>query len=334
MAKSKSVLGFDLGGNQIKIVEIKKNKVVKFVKEDMPDGIISDGEITAWETLYEFLYGVISQNRFRAKNARLVLPDKQVNLIRITTPIMSEKQLAVNLPFEFKDFISDDSEAYIYDYALKGITQDENGNDTGYDILACATSSALMDKYIELFDRLHLNLEMATPQCLCIETLMKRINPSLADEDFAVIDLGYSTTRINIFSNGIYDTARTIDTGCRNIVERITALKECNDDEAIHYMNENTEGILDSPEIMDICSDIAINIMRAVNYYAYEKQNNELHNLYVCGGGATIPQLVSELDENVPLNIIVMSEFTDSEMGKDVLVNGHAAAGICWNGGD
>ena len=334
MAKNKSVLGFDLGGNQIKIVEIKKNKVVKFIKEDMPEGIISEGEIVGWETLYEFLYGVLDQYKIKTKTARLVLPDKQVNLIRITTPIMSEKELAVNIPYEFKDYITDDFDAYVFDYALKGIAQDENGTDTGFDILACAIPSMLMEKYYELFDNLKLNLEMATPQCLCVEVLMKRVDPSLADETFAVIDLGYSATRINIFTNGIYDTARTIDTGCRNIVERIEALKECNEAEAIHHMNENTDGIMDSPEIMDICSEISVNIMRAVNYYSYEKQSDELQNMYVCGGGASIPQLVKELTENISLNVIVMSEFTDSNMGKDVLVNGHAAAGICWNGGN
>ena len=334
MAKNKSVLGFDLGGNQIKIVEIKKNKVVKFAKETMPEGIVSEGEIVAWETLREFLYGIITQNKFKAKNARLVLPDNQVNLIRITTPIMNEKQIMLNLPAEFKDFSTDESETYIYDYALKGIAQDENGNDTGFDILACSMPSRLIDKYYDMFDQLHLNLEAAVPQCLCMEVLMKRVDPDLADEDFAVIDLGYSTTRINIFSNGIYDTSRTVDTGCRNIAERISALKDCSEVEAFHYINENSDGILDSPEVMEICSEVAVNIMRAVNYYAYEKQDNNLSNLYVCGGGAMIQQLVNELEANVPLNVIVLSEFTDSDMGKDVLVNGHAAAGICWNGED
>ena len=329
---NKSVIGIDFGGNQIKIVEIKKNKVTKFIKEDMPEGIVVDGEIIAWDGLYEFLDKIVKQNKFNSKKVRIVIPDAKTHTLRLTTPLMTEKQLDVNVPFEFRDFITDSSVEYAYSWALKGIEQDSDGNDTGFDIVAVAAPKMIIDHYEELIRRVRLKLEMVTPQCLCLETLMKRVDPNLQECDFALIDLGYYTTRINIFSNGVYDTARTIDDGCKTLVQKVSEAFNCHEKAAIQHIKDNTNGIMDTSEITDVCSSIAVDVMRAVNYYAYEKQNNTLQTIYVCGGGSTIPQLVNELRESVPLDVVMLSDYTNSEMGKDMLTNGPAAAGICWNG--
>ncbi|MBR3346059.1 MAG: hypothetical protein IKG37_03170, partial [Solobacterium sp.] len=72
--------------------------------------------------------------------------------------------------------------------------------------------------------------------------------------------------------------------------------------------------------------------MRAVNYYSYEKRDNTLESIYVCGGGAMIPQLLNELRDNVPLQIIPLAEFADEDIDEDTLTSGPGAAGICWNG--
>ena len=328
----KSVIGIDFGGNQIKIVEIKKNKVTQFIKEDMPEGIVVDGDIISWNGLYEFMDKLVKQCKFSSKNVRVVLPDAKTHTLRLTTPIMSEKQLDVNIPFEFRDFITGNSEGYTYAWALKGIEQDTDGNDTGFDIVAVAAEKSLIDHYEELFGKIRMKLEMVTPQCLCIETLMRQVDPSLQECDFVLIDLGYYNTRVNIFSNGIFDKARTIDAGCKTIVQKVSEILKCHEKAAIQHIKDNTDDIMNNMEIADICSSIALEVMRAVNYYAYEKQNNTLQTIYVCGGGSTISRVVDELKDSVPLEVVMLSDYTNSEMGKDVLTNGHSAAGICWNG--
>ena len=54
MAK-KNLLGIEFGSSRLKIAEVKGDKVVRFVKEDMPERIIQNGEIIAWDALQEFL---------------------------------------------------------------------------------------------------------------------------------------------------------------------------------------------------------------------------------------------------------------------------------------
>lgn len=329
---NKNLLGIEFGSSRIKIAEVKGDHVLRFVKEDMPERIIQNGEIIAWDAMQEFLIEVFKKNKFTTKNVALVVPDSMTYTRRLSVPLMTEKQLKVNLPYEFHDFISEGKENYIYDFAVVNVLMDENGNDTGLDVLAVAVNKELMANYSELFKRMRMKLTMAAPQCLAFGSLMKKIHPEQAEKDYIILDLGYSATRINIFSEGIYDTTRSIELGCQALARKVGELLGCDEHIAALYLVQNTNNVMNSEAIRDVCSDIAVDVMRAVNYYSYEKQDNTLENIYICGGGAMIPQLVDELKDNVPLQIIPLAEFADESIDEDALTSGPAAVGICWNG--
>ena len=324
-------LGVEFGSSRMKMAEVKNGRLVKFVKEDMPENIIRDGEIVSWDALSEFLKGVLKENKFSTNKVALVVPDNLTYTRRMSLPLMTVAQLKVNLPYEFHDFISDDKDAYIYDYAVIGIEQDEEGNDTGMDVLGVAVSKELMDNYRQLFKTVRMKLMMAAPQCLAFSALVKHLNPELAEKDYAILDLGFSASRINIFSEGVFDTNRAIELGCAALARRVADLLGCDEHIAALHMVQNTNNVMDSEAIRDLCGDIAVDVMRAMNYYNYEKRDNTLENIYVCGGGALIPQLIEELSENVPLQIVPLSDLATDDVEPDALINGPAAIGICWN---
>ena len=138
-------------------------------------------------------------------------------------------------------------------------------------------------------------------------------------------------SRINIFSEGVFDTNRAIELGCAALARRVADLLGCDEHIAALHMVQNTNNVMDSEAIRDLCGDIAVDVMRAMNYYNYEKRDNTLENIYVCGGGALIPQLIEELSENVPLQIVPLSDLATDDVEPDALINGPAAIGICWN---
>ena len=329
---AKSILGIEFGSSRIKISEVKNGNVVRFVKEDMPENIIQGGEVDSWDALSEFMSQLIKKSRFGTKNVALVVPDSVTYTRRLSLPLMTAAQLKVNLPYEFRDFISDDKDAFIYDYAVVGIEQDENGTDTGLDVLAVAIRKELMENYRNLFHSLRMKLVMAAPQCLAFGSLINQIRPELSDRDFIILDLGYSATRINIFSQGIFDTTRSIELGCQALARRVADTLGCDEHIAALYLVQNTNGVMDTEGPRDVCGDIAVDVMRAVNYYTYERRDNTLETIYVCGGGALIPQLVEELRDSVPLEIVSLAEFADDSADEDALTNGPASVGICWNG--
>ena len=331
---AKNVLGIEFGSSRIKIAEMKGGSLSRFVTEDMPEHIVFNGEIVAWDALSDFLGEVMKKHHFNTKNVDVVVPDSLTYTRRLSVPLMTDAQLKVNLPYEFHDFISEDKDAYIYDYAIVGVEQDENGADVGLDVLAVAARKELIDRYCSLFRGLRMKAVMAAPQCLAYGALVRHLEPSLAEKDFIILDLGYSATRINIFSQGIFDTTRSIEIGCGTLVRRVADIVGCDEHIANLHLIQNTDGIMDSEGIRDICGDIAVDVMRAVNYYTYEKRDNNLETVYLCGGGALIPQLQAELRDSVPLNIVPLSDLADLAVEGNTLVNGPASVGICWNDQD
>ena len=188
---AKSVLGVEFGSSRIKICEVKNDAVVRFVKEDMPENIVVGGEVVAWEALADFVGSVMKANHFNTKQIHLVIPDTLTYTRRLTLPIMTAQQLKVNLPYEFHDFISDDKDNYIYDYAVVSVMKDENGSETGLDVLGVAAAKDLIEHYVELFRSRRMKLVNAAPQCLAYGCLVQKIEPELADKGFH-----YSRSRI------------------------------------------------------------------------------------------------------------------------------------------
>ena len=329
---AKNIIGVEFGTNQIKIVEMKGNKVGKFIHEDMPYNVVQNGEIVAWDALAELMAEVVKKNHIKAKEAYVVIPDTAVHVQRLSMPPMTDAQLKVNIPFEFREFIADDKGKHIYDYVVIGSFEDEAGNETGLDVLAVAVPESVIVSYMELFHKLKIKMTTAIPQCIAYGNLMNKIEEGISQKDFIILDFGYLATRVNIFSDGIFDTTKTIDIGCESLVNKVSEQLGCDEHVAMFYVSQNTNGIMDSPSMRDICSKIAVDIMRAINYYSYEKRDNTLETVYVCGGGSVIPQLLDEVKDAIDLKVVPLGSLATKEYPEEILTFGPTALGICFNG--
>jgi type IV pilus assembly protein PilM len=57
-----------------------------------------------------------------------------------------------------------------------------------------------------------------------------------------------------------------------------------------------------------IYHNIAIEIMRAVNFYGFNNPESNLNDAYYCGGGAKIPLFLEEIANTVKLNLHSIEE--------------------------
>ena len=327
------LLGMEFGSSRLKIAEVRDHKVVRFATADMPDNIIRNGEIVSLDGLADVLQEVLKEQKFSAKKVCLAVPDAETIIRRLQFPLMTEAQLKVNLPFEFHDFITGEKDDYLFDCAMIGIESDESGKDTGMDLLGVAVSKQKMLDYQTMFRRIGLKLVEAAPASLAIGCLLNQLVPESRNRDFAVLDLGYHSSDILMFSDGIYDTKRTYELGCEAMAQRIAEQKNCDIHIASLHLKQNKDGVLDSEAVSDISGEIAVNVMRAVNYYTYEKRDNSLEVLYVTGGGAWIEPLVKQISDTVPLKVVLLSSLKNAAVSdEEALISGSAACGICFYG--
>jgi type IV pilus assembly protein PilM len=327
------LLGMEFGSSRLKIAEVRDHKVVRFAAAEMPDNIVRNGEVVSMDGLSDFIQEVMKEQKFSGKKVCLSVPDAETIIRRLQFPLMTEAQLKVNLPFEFHDFISGEKDDYLFDSAMIGIESDESGKDTGMDLLGVAVRKQKMLDYQTMFRRIGLKLVKAAPASLAIGSLVNQLIPDTKNKDFAVLDLGYHTSDILMFSDGVYDTKRSYEIGCETMAQRIAEQMNCDIHIATLHMQQNTDGILNSEAVSDVSGEIAVNVMRAVNYYTYEKRDNTLETLYVAGGGAWIEPLVKQISDTVPLKVVLLSTAkNDMVPDEEALISGPAASGICFYG--
>ena len=88
----------------------------------MPKNLIREGRIVSTETMGELIRRTMRENGIRCSQAAIVLPNETVFIRNVTTPLMTIDQLNYNLPFEFRDYITDELKDYLFDYAVVSIT--------------------------------------------------------------------------------------------------------------------------------------------------------------------------------------------------------------------
>ena len=123
----KTIIAFDIGDTYIKIAKQEKDKIRIYCKQ-MPEDLVKDGIVQLPHMLEEFLKDLRKEFKLPKGECGIVVPDEEVVCRKLTLPAMTEKQLEVNLPFEFSDFISGKPNHYVYDYALQEMITDQNGN--------------------------------------------------------------------------------------------------------------------------------------------------------------------------------------------------------------
>ena len=322
------LLGMEIGASRLKIAEMKEDSLSRFSTVYLPDDIVRGDALIAFDAMSEFLKEN-AKKKFKTNKVALVLPDSATYVRRLNMPAMTEAQLKVNLPYEFHDVISDDKAGYLFDYSVIEMHTDSEGKPTTMDLMASAVSKELIEQYQDMFRHAGMKLVKAAPRIMALGALAHTVAESATAGDFAVLDLGHSGTRVDIFHDGVYEVTRSIDIGIHDVVTAAADVLSCDPHIAREYLVDNQDNVLESEECKNVYSSIAVEVMRAINYYTYENRDNNLENLYFCGGGSWIHPLMQELANTIPLKLVSLSELSEEYDVSNALTDGPCAVGIC-----
>ena len=89
---AKSCLGIDIGKDQLKLVLMKGENIVKTASVQMPEGLLKDGRIVSVETTGELIRKTMKENKIRCKEAAVVVSSGICFLRNVTMPEMTAEQ--------------------------------------------------------------------------------------------------------------------------------------------------------------------------------------------------------------------------------------------------
>lgn len=295
---STTYLGMDIGSSAVKLAVVQDGRIQRILVSELPENLVREGRITSLEALAEELRAVLRKEHIRVKNVCLSVPPQDTFVRRITVPQMTAEQLKLNLPYEFHDFIQKDKDLYFYDYAVVESRKGEDGKSGSMDLLAAAAAKEIIANARIMLRKAGLKLVCAEPECLTYRNLIQAFekkNPSNHPEEYCIADMGHETIRIHMFRGGVYDTTREIEYGGASIDALIADTESVDPHVAASYKVSNYEGAQEIPACRDLYNKIAVEILRAVNFYGFNTPDADLRDIYFCGGLAKVTALMETI---------------------------------------
>ena len=321
MAKKKTILGIDIGYDQLKLALVNSGKVVATASAAMPENLMMEGRITSRETMSELLHETMKENKIRANYAAVVLPNESVYIKNVNMPQMTVDQLVYNLPFEFNDYITGEIRDYVFDYAMLKESEetpdpyaadsspDENTGKT-MNLMAVGAQRSVLEDAQAILRKAGLRMQIAAPALCTYISLIRQQKDALMKmtDEFGILDLGYQSIRLYMFKEDQHVATRALEVGLASLDSVIADVFGVDVHLAHTYLMTNYDNCLEREECLTAYENIAVELMRAMNFYRFSNPDSTLADLWVCGGGAVIRPLTSAIGEMLDMTLHDASE--------------------------
>ena len=328
MAKTDGILGIDVRHGKLSLSIIRGGKINKTVWMDIPGNIVDDYKILSDNLFSEFLKDKMKENKIKAKKAVVVISDTDLVIRSFSMPAMDDSQLALNVPFEFSDFISGDMKEYIFDYVKRDARPDDATGQVN--LIAYAVRVEYIRKVGEALRNAGLKLERAVPETICYESLLESLSdPEDAKKERCFLDIGTNHITMRMFRDGDYRLSHIIDLGENKIIQSIADELNCDVNLAETYLRNNYQDCQNCRGAVNAYKDISLEIIKGLNYYDMSDATSKLKDVVLCGPGAMTGPLVALLQERIDKSVYTIQDmFPGGENNADLNVTSPSVTAI------
>ena len=176
-------------------------------------------------------------------------------------------------------------------------------------------------------------MTMSAPAlCAYIALLRAQKNALPADVDeFGILDLGYSEIRMYMFHNDRHVATRVLEMGLSSLDDVLADAYGVDAHLAHTYLMTNYENCQQREECMTAYENIAVELMRALNFYRFSNPNSALGDIWVCGGGAVIRPLTDAIGEMLSVQLHPATELVPGGEGVEACNSMCQAIGIAMS---
>jgi type IV pilus assembly protein PilM len=302
---SKTITALDIGNKNIHIIEgINRGILIEIQKAleiPCPANSVLDGAIEDRSALKYALIEVFSKLKINKANIVLTVQSNSILSRDIYLPLVKMDNMDQAIGYEMEQYLPTNSDNYIIEYRIVAEIV-ENGIKK-YRIKAVAMPKKMVNDYFLLLQELKfipLSLEVHSNAISKLFSRDLEVNGQKVENDknLVIIDFGYRTTTINIFSNKVMENSRIIASGSKEIdvsianclnmtLEKIEEMKtkELNLNRFLEGDESNDEG---SIEVRNVLNNEMSEIVKVLQYFTNRAETNKIEKVYIHGGGSNL----------------------------------------------
>jgi type IV pilus assembly protein PilM len=323
--KTPSVLGIDVSSSACKVLELSRAdehcRVERYAVEPLPQNSVVEHAITEVEQVAQAVERAVKRSGSRCKHAAVAVAGAHVITKTIKMPVtMSENDLQTQIEMEADHYIPYPLDEVNMDYQVIGATED---NPEEVEILMAACRKEIVDDYVAVIQAHGL-----TPAIVDIETYAMENAYSLIaqhmpgggmEKTVAILDVGATTTNINVIHNNRSVYSRDHTFGGRQLTEEIQRRYGLSYEEA--GLAKKQGGLPDNyqtdvlrPFMEAMCQEA----MRALQFFYSSSPFNNVDQVLLAGGCAQIPGIDEMVAARIGVPAMVANPFASMSLASRI----------------
>ncbi|MGD9888666.1 MAG: pilus assembly protein PilM [Halothiobacillaceae bacterium] len=313
------LLGLDISSSSVKLLELSQTsngyRIEAIAIEPLPERAIQDKEIIDPEAVAAAIRKAVKESSTRAKHACIAIPGSASISRVITLPAdLSEAELAVQVRIEAEQYVPHAMDDVSLDYDILGPTA---GNADNIDILIAASRTEKIEARHNAVDMGGLNVEIVDIEPFALENVFHQLfAPKLdkisADSGVALLDIGATTTAVNVFHQGSMIYTRDHPFGGRQHTDEIMRRYQLSYAEAGRAKRQG--GLPESYEVevlLPFIELVAQQISRFLQFFYAAHPSIPLTRILLGGGVAGLP----DLSERIAMSTGVETQIANPFVG-------------------
>ena len=323
--RTPSVLGIDVSSSACKVLELSRAdehcRVERYAVEPLPQNSVVEHAITEVEQVAQAVERAVKRSGSRCKHAAVAVAGAHVITKTIKMPAnLSENDLQTQIEMEADHYIPYPLDEVNMDYQVIGATED---NPEEMEILMAACRKEIVDDYVAVIQAHGL-----TPAIVDIETYAMESAYSLIaqhmpgggmEKTVAILDVGATTTNINVIHNNRSVYSRDHTFGGRQLTEEIQRRYGLSYEEA--GLAKKQGGLPDNyqtdvlrPFMEAMCQEA----MRALQFFYSSSPFNNVDQVLLAGGCAQIPGIDEMVAARIGVPALVANPFASMSLASRI----------------
>ncbi len=306
--------GIDLSDLSIKIINLQKNggnfKLASFKREEIPEGLIEEGEIKKEEELIEIIKKAVegvNGKPLKTKYCVASLPETESYIRMLQIPLMEEKEVAEAIKWELEANIPLSIEEIYYDWQLIETT----GTEKQLNVLVGVLPKKTVDPYLNVLKKA--GLKPCIFEIESAATARALIKNGQSAEPVAVIDVGAKRTSFFIFCGQTIFFTASIPISNKSFVETLSKSLGVTFQKALEIKikvgldSDHPQGHIFKalePSLMELSEKLKnfIDFYQRNNCPPDHPEQNQIKEALLCGGGAKMQGLAEFLGSRLKIN--------------------------------
>ncbi|SEN17199.1 pilus assembly protein PilM [Nitrosomonas marina] len=327
--KSPSLIGVDISSSSIKMVELSKvgktsdsYRVERYVIEPLQADSVQDGAIVNMETVSEGIQRGWKRLGSRCKKIALALPASDVITKKIIVPAgQREEDLEFQVENEASQYIPFPLDEINLDFQI--IRPLPNNPDEVEVLIAASRKEKVEDRVAASLTAglkaVVMDVEPYAAQTV-YELIQNQFPDSSDDPVIALVDIGATVMKTNVLHKGESVYLRDQPFGGDQLTQEIhnqfnLSLEESEKAKRNGGLPENYK----TDVLQPFCETLAIEVMRAIQFFYTSTQYTEIDYILIAGGCAAIPDLDKIIAERTQVGTFVVNPFLNMEFSSRII---------------